>query len=350
MKLPQPEIKKIALFRALQLGDLLCAVPAVRALSHAYPAARISLLGMPWSASFTERFSQYFDRFIHFPGYPGLPEQALDPCAFTAFLHRIQEEQFDLVLQMQGNGSIVNPMVELFGGRYTAGFCLANDYCPNQDLFLEYPEGIHEIERHLKLMEHLGIPSRGTDLEFPLTSKDGEQYEALAFPLQAQRYVCVHPGSRGAWRQWPTAHFAALADYCAEQGLQPVLTGTREELSIVEAVSGQMKAKPFIAAGKTGIGEVAILVKNAFALVSNCTGVSHLAAAFKTPSVVISMDGEPERWAPLNRTLHRTIDWLKTPDFGLVFGQLQDLLRGMQRNELGDAQVPLSEERIANRL
>src|SRR5215218_4662696 len=107
MKIPQHNIKKIAVFRALQLGDMLCLIPALRALHHAYPGASITLLGMPWAKSLIERFPNYVHSFKHFPGYPGLPEQKFEPKAFASFLNEVQEEQYDLLLQMQGNGSIV---------------------------------------------------------------------------------------------------------------------------------------------------------------------------------------------------------------------------------------------------
>ena len=85
MKLPQQEIQKIAIFRALQLGDMLCAIPAIRALRAAYPNAHLTLLGLPWAKSLLVRFPQYFDAFIHFPGYPGLPEQNFDAQSFPFF-------------------------------------------------------------------------------------------------------------------------------------------------------------------------------------------------------------------------------------------------------------------------
>src|ERR1700712_4879515 len=103
MKLHPDNIKKIAVFRALHLGDMLCAIPAIRSLRMAYPDAEITLLGLPWAASFARRFNNYFDRFIRFPGYPGLPEQEFDAEEFFSFLQKIQEEEFDLLLQMQDN-------------------------------------------------------------------------------------------------------------------------------------------------------------------------------------------------------------------------------------------------------
>jgi ADP-heptose:LPS heptosyltransferase len=325
MKL-SPHIKKIGVFRALQLGDMLCIIPAMRALRAAYPQAEIVLLGLPWAKSFTERFSDYFDRFIHFPGYPGLPEQPFDPASFADFLPRIQAEQFDLILQMQGNGSVVNSMVQLLGAKQTAGFKIAGHYAPENGLFLPYPDSLHEIERHVLLMEYLRIPSQGVNLEFPLTDDDLVELNSLYPNLQPQQYICVHPGSRGAWRQWPVEHFAALADYCVEQGFAVIVTGTKDELQIVDAVISKMKYAPVNAAGKTSLGAIGALIKNAAMLISNCTGVSHIAAAFKTPSIVISMDGEPERWGPMDKHLHRTINWLKVPDFHAVFRETVDLV------------------------
>ncbi len=326
MKLPVTQIKKIAVFRALQLGDMLCAIPAIGALRKAYPDAHITLLGLPWSRTLTERFPAYFDAFQHFPGYPGLPEQPVSQAAFTQFLREIQAEAYDLVLQMHGNGIITNPLITLLGGRFTAGFYAEGNYCPDPALFTEYPTGIHETLRHLQLMDYLGIPVEGADLEFPLYPEDYRAFESLQLPVESKKYVCIHPGSRGGWRRWPPKYFATLGNYCADRGFAIVITGTKEELPVIERVTRYLHGNPVIAAGKTSLGAAGVLIQNAFALLSNCTGVSHIAAALKTPSVVISMDGEPERWGPPNKALHRTIDWTRTPDLTLVLEQLKSLL------------------------
>lgn len=326
MKLPADKIEKIGVFRALQLGDMLCVIPAIRALRNTFPNAEITLLGLPWAKSFTERFDNYFDRFIHFPGYPGLPEQVFDPAKFADFLPLIQREKFDLILQMQGNGSVVNPMVELFGAKHAAGYRSEGHYAPDNGLFMPYPDFGSEIHRHLALMKFLGIELLGDELEFPLTAIDLQQLSYLGLDVERGRYVCVHPGSRGSWRQWPTAYFAKLADFCFQRGYKIVITGTKDEAMITGEVIRQMGYEAIDTTGCTSIGAVAALIKDAAMLISNCTGVSHIAAALKTPSIVISMDGEPHRWGPIDKNLHRTINWLQSPDFEEVFRETAELV------------------------
>lgn len=320
-------IKKIAVFRALQLGDMLCAVPALRALRRAFPEAHVTLIGLPWAKSFVERFSHLLDDFCWFPGHPAFPEQSYTATVTADFFARFCRSGYDLILQMQGNGTIINPLMPLFGSRFTAGFKTEHEYAADPKFYIHYPEGIHEVDRHLALTSHLGITPNGRNLEFPILDKDVEELAQLDLNLDPYSYVCVHAGSRGAWRQWPIPYFARLADTCAESGKKVVLTGTREELSIVQQVEAEMKFKPIIVAGKTSLGAMAVLIRDAFALISNCTGPSHISAALETPSIIISMDGEPERWAPINTGLHYTIDWTRTPDFLQVYNATQALLK-----------------------
>jgi len=326
MKLPESEIHKIAVFRALQLGDMLCSIPAIRALRLAYPNATISLIGLPWARSFVKRFNLYFDRFIEFPGFPGLPEQEYDPTTVSDFIREMQAEKFDLVIQMQGNGSYVNPLTELFNGKYLAGFYRPEDYCPDKNLFIIYPDYGSEINRHLMLMKHIGLSSDNNHLEFLLNNEDLHDYESIALDVTVNKYVCVHPGSRGAWRQWPPEHFAVIADYCYQQGFSVVLTGTESERSLTEKVRGLMKCPAIDLSGKTSLGAIGVLIKGAALLISNCTGVSHIASALETPSIVISMDGEPERWAPLNTSIHKTTNWLQNAVFEKVMNDTKLLL------------------------
>jgi ADP-heptose:LPS heptosyltransferase len=305
----------IAILRALQLGDLLCAVPAWRALRKAYPRAHIALIGLPWAKEFVNRFSHYLDEFIEFPGYPGLPERP--PCIdqIPDFIAGLQRRRFEYLLQMQGSGRYANELCSLAGAAQIAGFYTSSEWCPDSQSFLLYPEGIPEICRHMALMEFLGVPASGEELEFPLTERDRLEFQGLSqdIHLQAGSIVCLHPGGRRALNRWAPLNFAKVADELASEGLKVVLTGAESERELGCAVQEKMCAPCVNLVGKTTLGSLGVLLKHARLLVSNDTGVSHMAAALEVPSVVICINSDPTRWSPLNGRLHRVLTGNGTP-------------------------------------
>jgi ADP-heptose:LPS heptosyltransferase len=265
---------RIAVLRALQLGDLLVAVPAWRALRAAYPCARITLVGLPWAASFVARFHSYLDELAEYPGRP---------------------VGYDLVLQMHGDGSTTNAIAERLGGRRTAGYAL--EAGPG---FLRWDPRENEVLRWLRLVEAVGAPPRGTHLEFPLSEAERAQWRLSS-------YACVHPGSQLPSRRWPPERFAAIGDALAARGLQVVLTGTEPEAPITGTVARAMRSRALDLAGRTSLGGLAALIARARLVVCNDTSVSHIAAAFGTPSVVVASGSDPRRWAPLERSRHRVL-------------------------------------------
>lgn len=284
-------------------------MPAFRALRAAYPAAHITLIGLPWSEDFVQRYSRYLDDFIEFPGWPGLPERVLNIERIPAFLQQVQSRHFDLAIQMQGDGSIVNPLVELFGAKHTAGFYPPGQYYPQGQLFFPYPDGLHEIHIFLRLVEEMGIPAQGDALEFPLTGADRQAFDVFRqqHSLSPGGYACLHPGARMHNRRVSPETFAAVGDALAQDGLKIVLTGTTAECHLAQAVAEHMRSPVIDACGQTDLGLLGMIVKNARILVSNDTGVSHVAAACGAPSVVLFTFSDPKRWRPLDHQLHRAV-------------------------------------------
>lgn len=302
------ELRSIVVFRALQLGDMLCAIPAFRALRHAYPAAHIALIGLPWCQSFATRFACYIDEFIEFPGYPGLPEIPPRLTAIPSFFTAMQERHFDAAIQLHGSGSYVNSIVLLLNAQRTAGFYLEGEYCPDGEGFMKWPDHEPEISRYLQLMEYLGIPAADATLEFPLTPADRSEFSQLGLEtvLGGKPYIIIHPGAQLRSRRWPASRFAKVAESIPPE-FAIVITGTADEQPIAETVQLAAKRDVINLAGKTSLGALAVLLQNARLLISNDTGLSHIAAALRVPSVVICSASDPHRWSPLDRNLHTVI-------------------------------------------
>ncbi len=317
---------KIAVFRALQLGDILCSIPAIRVAKKNFPHAQIYVLGLKHMKSLVLRYP-FVDAFVHFPGYPGLPEQVVTVDEVELFVQHMCEMQFDLLIQMHGNGTVVNDLLYRCEASRLVGYC-PDQLGSNAD-WMVYPDGIHEVARHLALTKYLGLSVSPEDYEmdFPLYAEDRENFRALKESYGLHRYAVVHVGSRSALRQWPLSHFLVLAEHLMQQGLQLVLTGTEEERSRVNEMQRMIGRKVISLVSKTGLGELGCLLQEAEILVCNCTGISHMAAALKTKSIVISLDGEPERWGPMNHNLHYTYNGTQELNLSQIRQDMDRLLR-----------------------
>jgi ADP-heptose:LPS heptosyltransferase len=307
---PQRDGARIAVFRALQLGDMLCAVPALRTLRAGQPTAHITLIGLPWAASFAHRVCSYLDDFMPFPGADGFPEQPVDEAQLADFYRAARRCDFDLAIQLHGSGKHSNAVVAALGARAIAGFVPgASQSASPAEGWIRWPEALPEVERCMQLMTHLGCASQGTALEFPLDRSERDEWRMLrrTYGLEAGAYVCVHPGARLQSRRWPSQRFAAVATQLAAQGWRIVLTGTTAEIGLAEEFRSHMR-HPFVdLCGRTSLGALAACISNSRLLICNDTGVSHVAAAVRAPSLVVACGSEVLRWAPLNRQLHTVI-------------------------------------------
>ena len=308
--------RQVCVFRALKLGDMVCATPALRALRQRFALAHVTLVGLPWARDFAARLSPWVDEFIEFDGHPQLPERPAPGAVFEAWAARMRARGFDLALQMHGSGPLSNRIVRAIGARTTAGFFPAGGSWEGLDIALQYPDGIHEVHRHLRLVQCLGGPldERPDDrVVFPLLARDTEElarHPDLA-RLVPGRFVCLHPGARQPEKRWPPHRFAAVGDALARMGFEVVLTGDASEQRLAEAVRRMMAARALNAARDLSVGALAALLARSRLLVSNDTGVAHIAAALRLPSVVIFFATDRVRWAPLDAQRHRCVEPLR---------------------------------------
>jgi ADP-heptose:LPS heptosyltransferase len=228
--------------------------------------------------------------------------------AVPGFLQEMQRRCFDVALQLHGSGRLMNSVTLLFGARVTAGFHPPGEPAPRDGHFIEWRPREHEILRFARLVEALGAPPTGADLEFPVSSAELEDFRRLEqeLGLEPGGYACIHAGSQLPSRRWSPERFAAVADALRE-GVEIVLTGTSGEADVVARVGAAMRQPAVNLTGRTSLGVLAELVRRARLVVCNDTGISHIAAAMHAPSVVVSCGADTDRWSPLDRVRHRVL-------------------------------------------
>lgn len=299
--LADSSVRRIAYVRArVGLGDLLCTIPALRAVRAARPDLWISVVSWAETAPVLDRFAAYVDELLPFPGYPGIPERPVDHARVAGFLRSAAARRFDLVIQGYGDRPAANEVCERIDAPRTGGFAAAGFAPAEPRWYLPYPRDLHEVHRHLRLVEHLGV-AHGADetLELPVGARERSGFAALAraHGLTPGRYAVVHPGATCASRRWPAERFAAVADGLARLGLRVAVTGVAGEEDITFSVHRQTWGGPIDLTGRTTLGEFACLLSDAALLVCNDTGVAHVAAATGTPTVTVFLAGDPARWA-----------------------------------------------------
>jgi ADP-heptose:LPS heptosyltransferase len=343
---PEPDsAREITVLRALALGDLLCSVPFFRALRAGFPKARITLIGLPWASELVRRLDRYIDAFQPFPGWPGIPEVPFQAARASAFIDAARACPADLAIQLQGNGRWSNTFVVRLGARRTGGFvppttnmvkpttnmmnplarasALRRPQAAALDVAVPYPARIPEVRRHLALWQALSGDDdvrEDTRLELPVRPEDHAELDAILQSmgppgrrLRAQPFAILHPGAADPARRWAADRFAAVGDHLAAQGLLPAVTGVAAEARQTSAVIRKMRHQAVNLTGRTSLGALAALVSRAGIVVSNDTGMSHVADAVGCPSVVLFLGSDPVRWAPLDRIRHVAV---VAPDLG----------------------------------
>ena len=133
-----------------------------------------------------------------------------------------------------------------------------------------------------------------------------------SLPTPARRsFVVFAPGAEyGPAKRWPARHFAALAGRID----RPIfLLGSAKERELCDeiatAVNAVQRGHCFNLAGQTSLMEAFALVANAYRVVSNDSGLMHVAAAFGVPQVAVFGSSSPDHTPPMSDNAR--VVWLR---------------------------------------
>lgn len=130
--------------------------------------------------------------------------------------------------------------------------------------------------------------------------EDEKRMTAAQFSLSADRpAIGFCPGAEfGPAKRWPHYHYAALAEQLIAEGYQVVLFGSAKDRetgdTIVQTLSESARAHCKNLAGDTQLEQAVILIAHCAAIVSNDSGLMHIAAALNRPLVALYGPSSPD--------------------------------------------------------
>jgi ADP-heptose:LPS heptosyltransferase len=254
--------------RAAGLGELLTALPALRAVRRARPQARHVLATSP---ALYELACLIGAVDVVIPAAVGIPGPAL--------LHDV-----DLAVNLHGAGPESHRMLlDCCPRRLVAFAC--------DELAVDGPKwdpAEHEVHRWCRLVAGAGMPV------------DPDELDVRTPPVQLPPGVCgatvLHPGAAPS-RRWPIDRWVALAAAEVADGHRVVVTVGPGEAELGDPIASQVPEVSVVDC----TGDLGLLfgtVDAARVLVCGDTGVAHVATAVRTPSVVLFGPVPPTRAGP----------------------------------------------------
>ena len=268
-------MQRVVVLRALGLGDLLTAVPALRGVRRAFPGAHVALAAPAGLRPLA------------------LLTGSVDDVVGTAPLAPLPPELHgaDVAVNLHGRGPQSTALLQASAPGRLVAYGLPGG--PRWD------GDEHEVARWCRLLVESGIAADPRDLllEPPATEP----------PVRGA--VVVHPGAAQESRRWPVERWAVVARELAGAGHDVRLTGGPDEVERAHAVAAAAGLPAAaVLAGRTDLLGLCALVAAARLVVSVDTGVAHVATAFGTPSVVLFGPTSPALWGPPpDRPQHRVL-------------------------------------------
>jgi hypothetical protein len=267
---------ELVALRTLKLGDLLVAVPAVRALRRGFASHRLVLAVPGWLEPIVD-LVEGVDALLPTPGLD-------DPLP-------LEPGRVDVAVNLHGSGPESRSVVDSLEARLTIAHRVPeiDGENPADPRMPAWQDDLLERRRWVRLVEAFGIPGDADEVALSSSTRRTGIVSATV----------IHVGAFYGSRQWPVDRFAEVAAGLRDRGHTIVFTGSdRERERALEVARAAAFPTDSVLAGGLDLAEFAALVEDARLVISADTGAAHLASAYRRPSVVLFGPAAPENWGP----------------------------------------------------
>jgi len=285
------------------LGDTVMAIPTLRALRAAWPAAELWCLG-PWVPPLLE-------------AEPGIDHRLAVPrggSARRALVRQLRRASLDLALLLPNSfGSAL--LAWRAGARARVGYAGDGRSCLLTHRVPPPPDRVHQVAAYLALLAPLGLRPAVTPPTLTVAPPRRAEARRLLATLEAEpgrRVVGIQLGAAlGPSKLWPPDRVAALATGLGQEGVTVLLLGGPDAAPLLTAVERAMPGPVRSVVGRDHPALLPALLAELAVLVTSDSGPAHVAAAVGTPAVVLFGPTDPRLGAPLGSG--HAVFWARPP-------------------------------------
>lgn len=283
------------------VGDMVMAQSLFKTLKAQNPELKIDVLAPAWCSALTDYMPEV-NRLIEVPFSHG----ALNFNARRKLAKQLKG-QYDVsfVLPNSLKSALVPWLAKIpqrvgFLGEQRYGLLNKRHILNKQKLPLMVQRFValaFEVNHEPIALEDIALP----DLNVPSDLINAAIEKCQMASTENAQILILCPGAEfGAAKQWPENHYAAVARFYLDVGWQVWLMGSEKDTASCEEINQLSHQKCQNLAGKTNLSDAVALMAAADLVVSNDSGLMHVAAALHKPLVAVYGSTDPSFTPPLN--------------------------------------------------
>ena len=268
---------KFLIIRFSSIGDIVLTTPVIRCLKEQMPDAEIHFLTKDSYAGIL-RSNPYINK-VQILG-----------SSWDLMIHQLQFEDYDFIVDLHHNLRTLRIKRALKSVKHASFNKLNIQKWLLTALKMNRLPEVHIVDRYLETLSSFGIKNDGKGLDYFFPEKD--KIKAKDLPISHMfGFVGVVIGAALNTKKLPVHK---LIELCAGINFPIVLLGGPEDKQVGEEVAASDPIKIYNSCGKFSLNESADLVHRSRVVVSNDTGLMHIASAFQVPIISVWGNTVPE--------------------------------------------------------
>jgi len=279
-------LKRILIIQTASLGDVVLCTPLIEKLHHFYPNAKIDFL-LKYGYEEVLRYHPYIHHVVVWEKKEKKFEHLFE------LIRIFREKKYDLIVNAQRFAS--SGLITVFSqGEQTVGFN-KNPFALFFNRRVKHRIGksspfFHEVERNLKLIEHVTDSSP----DFPMRLYPTQLDFAKVSQFKTRKFITISPGSLWATKQLPAETWVLMMNQLDADTVVYLLGSARESALCESIMAESGHANSMNLSGKLTFLQSAALMKDAVMNYVNDSAPMHFASAMNAPVTAVYCSTVPE--------------------------------------------------------